>query len=78
MGRGPMMMTATAFFDGPVGSVSPRAEDAFFGGIKLGNDTFKLTSGGRLADLDAWLLTVLGRALLLFATFEFRDIADDC
>lgn len=58
-----MMMTATAFFDGPVGSVSPRAEDAFFGGIKLGNDTFKLTSGGRLADLDAWLLMVLGRAL---------------
>ena len=61
MGHRPMAMTATAFFNEPAGSVPSHAEDAFFGGIKLGNDTFKLTRAGRLADLDAWLLAQLGQ-----------------
>lgn len=56
-----MALTATAFFGHPHSSISPRAEDEFFGALKLGNNTFKLTASGRFAELDDGLAGALSR-----------------
>lgn len=56
-----MALTATAFFGSTDNSLTPRAEDEFFGALKVGNDTFKLTSTGRFAELDHGLTAALAR-----------------
>jgi hypothetical protein len=56
-----MALTATTFFGGLNDGISPRAEDEFFGALKVGNSTFKLTATGRFAELDDGLLAGIAR-----------------
>lgn len=56
------MQTAATFFATPPERISALDEARFFGGLKTGNDTFKRTEPGRLAAIDAALLTTLAEA----------------
>ena len=54
-----MTLTATSFFSADPGSISPRAEDRFFGAIRNRNRTFKFTGTARLSALDEALVRQL-------------------
>ena len=56
-----MALTATTFFAGLNEPISPRAEDEFFGSLKVGNSTWKLTAAGRFGELDDGVLAGLAR-----------------
>lgn len=54
-----MVLTATDFFQRPADHVSMDDEAAFFTSLKVGNNTFKKTGGGRFQELDAAIVRQL-------------------
>jgi hypothetical protein len=47
------MLAASDYFYGPIDKITRRAEENFFAGIKLSNNTFKTTASDRMPDVDA-------------------------
>jgi hypothetical protein len=56
-----MALTARQYFALPAESVSPAIEAAFYGSLKMRNNTFKLTSASRFAELERKLAPVFER-----------------
>jgi hypothetical protein len=54
-----MVLTATKFFNRPADQLTLADEAAFFTSLKVGNNTFKKTGGGRFVALDAALVRYL-------------------